>query len=301
MRMIIKMGKRLDKVFKKEAYALGIRRANTDDPFFIKYPTIHEWWADPFVCSDKGEDYCFVELMSSYRLHGEIAVALIKNGKIGDFRVVISEPFHMSFPNVFLYRNQWYMLPETNACRQVRLYRAVNFPYEWELDTILCTDERLVDHALLPMNDIFFVVSNDILNEAEAYNRFFVLDMEKKSFAEFFPEGEWGIIRPGGTFYKKNDKWRHVLQDGILAYGDFLHLYEVETFHVDCFKEREIGSVHVKDFRYENDNKKLEHIHTFNCNDKYEVIDLQYPKTYPNKLLIHWYHEYLKHVKKNWK
>ena len=291
----------LDKMFKSDAYGVAIRKANTNDPFYIKYPTTGEWWADPFVCHHEGVDYCFVELMSSYRLHGEIAVAKIENGMIGDFTVVISEPFHMSFPNVFLHDNQWYMLPETNHSHQVRLYKATKFPYEWELDKVLCDNVRLVDHALFPHKNGFLVLSNDIVNEKEAYNRFFVLDMHEKTFVEFFPEGEWSSIRPGGNFYMKDNKWYHVLQDGVLAYGDYLHVYEVDEFNTKIFKEHEIKTIRVNDLDYANNNGSLEHIHTYNCNEHYEVIDLQYPKIYPNKLLIHWYHEYLKHIKRNWK
>lgn len=295
------MKKRIDKMIRKDAYALGIRKANTQNPFYIKYPTIHEWWADPFVCHHEGRDYCFVELMSSYRLHGEIAVAEIEDDKIGDFKVVISEPFHMSFPNVFKWDNQWYMLPETNHCRQVRLYKAVNFPFEWELDTVLCQDECLVDHAMFSIKGGFYVISNDITNERESYNRFFHFDMERKTFTEFHPQGEWSNVRPGGTFYCRDGKWRHVLQDGVQAYGDYLHIYEVDEFSQATFREHKVGTVRVNDLQYKNDNGKLEHIHTFNCNEKYEVIDLQYPKVYPQKIFIHWYHEYLKHVKKDWK
>lgn len=295
------MKKRLNKMLRKDAYAIGIRRAGTQEPFFIKYPTVHEWWADPFVCHNEGKDYCFVEIMSSYRLHGEIAVAPIENGRIGDFRVIISEPFHMSFPNVFKWGNKWYMLPETNHCRQVRLYRAVNFPYEWELDTVLLDDERLVDCALFPVEDGFYVIANDIVEEARAYNRFFHLDMTRKSFAELHLQGDWSDVRPGGSFYRKNGKWHHVLQDGVRAYGDYLHVYEVDEFTEKTFKEHKIASVRVNDLQYKNDNGKLEHIHTFNCNEVYEVIDLQYLKIYPQKMFMHWYHEYLKHIKKDWK
>ncbi|WP_276840244.1 hypothetical protein, partial [Anaerovibrio lipolyticus] len=290
----------LDKILRKDAYGVAIRKANTNDPFFIKYPTVSEWWADPFVCHHDGRDYCFVELKSSYRLHGEIAVATIEDGIIGNFTVVISEPFHMSFPNIFKYDNQWYMLPETNYCNQVRLYKAVKFPYEWKLDKILCNDVRLVDHALFPQKTGFYVLSNDIVNLEQAYNRFFVLDMREKTFIEFFPEGYWSNIRPGGNFYEKDNRWYHVLQDGVLAYGDYLHVYEVDEFSKKIFKEHETKTIRVSDLEYANSNGRLKHIHTYNCNEFYEVIDLRYSKIYPNRLLIHWYHEYLKHIKHNW-
>ena len=54
--------KKLDKILKKEAYAVAIRKAKTNDPFYIKYPTMHEWWADPFVCKHGLPPYIFNSL-----------------------------------------------------------------------------------------------------------------------------------------------------------------------------------------------------------------------------------------------
>ena len=42
---------------------------------------------------------------------------------------IINEPFHMSFPNVFKFENEFYMMPENSESNQLRLYNAVDFPY----------------------------------------------------------------------------------------------------------------------------------------------------------------------------
>lgn len=114
---------------------------------------------------------------------------------------------------------------------------------------------------------------------------------------EFYPHGNYSSIRPGGNFYlSENGKWHHVLQDGVQAYGDYLHLYEVEQFDSREFREKEIRQIHVKDIPLKNNNGKCEHIHTYNCDDEYEVVDLQYKKIYPNKPLLHWIQELRRHL-----
>lgn len=157
-----------EKLCQKYAYAVAIREKGSGAPFKVKYPTIHEWWADPFIVNNADKHCLFVERMSSYRQNGDIAVASVVNGEIGKFHVVLRESFHLSFPNVFSWKGNWYMLPETKGSQQVRLYRAKHFPDSWELDTVLLDQVSLVDHALYPVEDGFLVVSNDITDEREA-------------------------------------------------------------------------------------------------------------------------------------
>ena len=288
---------KFEKLCKLSAYAVAIRRKGTNEGFLIKYPTWKYWYADPFVVGYQGKEYIFVEIMNSYKIYGEIAVAPIENDKIGDFSVTISEKFHLSFPNVFCFNGEWYMIPESNAVRQVRLYHATEFPYKWELDKILLNDVRLVDHALFPKDSGYLVLSNDIENEEKSYNRFFSLDMKKKEMNELELQGTWSNMRPGGTFYRKKDEWHHVYQDGIRVYGEYIHVFKVEINDEKFFKEEEIKQIHVNDLDYKNSNGKFDNIHTYNCDDIYEVIDLQYKRIYPHKMTMHWWREYLKHNK----
>lgn len=279
------------------AYAVAIRKRGTNEPFQVKYPTNLEWYADPFVCNDKGKEYVFVELMNSYHLDGEIAVASVENGRIGKFKVVIHEAFHMSFPNVFQWQGTWYMLPETNMSNEVRLYRAEQFPYHWHLDKILLKDIKLVDHALYPIEDGFLVISYDITDSHDMHNRIYHLNMNFKTMEEIFPQGKWCKERPGGTFYQKDRQWYHVIQDCEKAYGDFLHVYKTTKFTENELQEEKVGEIHPSNVEWMPKKAEMQHLHTYNCDEQYEVIDLQYMKTYPDKFFIHQSHEILKRIK----
>ena len=282
------------KLYMKEAYGIAVRSlSDPDGPYLAKYPGPLQWYADPFVCGAKGQEHVFVELMNHYNVYGQIAAAPIVDGRVGDFRIVLDEPFHLSFPHVFQWEGAWYMLPETCMSGQVRLYRCEEFPGRWALDRTLLQGAELVDHALFPAEGGFRMVSHDISRRDARQNRAFRLDMEKKALREIHPQGDWCRERPGGTFYRKDGAWYHAIQDCRLHYGDFLHVYRVHEFTDERFSEEEAFQVRVGDVRIEPDNGKLEHIHTYNRDSRYETIDFRYWKFYPDKFFLHhWQHFY---------
>ena len=290
----------LHKLCKRVAYGVAIRPLGAEDqPFRVKYPSPLKWYADPFVCSEGENTYVFVELLHSYHVDGEIAVARVEQGRIGKFRTVIREPFHMSFPNVFQWQGAWYMLPETCQSGQLRLYRARRFPYDWELSGVLLEGRELVDHALYPTEDGFFILTYDQTEPQDSRNRIFHLHMDSGRLEEIFPQGNWCRERPGGTFYRAGEKWRHVVQEcrqGV--YGEYLHVFEVEHFDRERFEEREIRQVHMQDLAVSPDNGRLQYLHTYNRNADYEVIDVRYDKIYPDKFFIHQWEEIRKRLKK---
>ena len=64
---------------------------------------------------------------------GVIALASSADGfKWGYRQVVLDEPFHLSYPYVFEFEGEHYMVPESHQDRSLRLYRAVDFPTRWE-------------------------------------------------------------------------------------------------------------------------------------------------------------------------
>jgi len=46
-------------------------------------------------------------------------------------RSVLAEPFHLSYPHVFEWNSDFYMIPESYQAGAVRLYRAEEFPFRW--------------------------------------------------------------------------------------------------------------------------------------------------------------------------
>lgn len=91
-----------------------------------------EFVADPFMARLNGTWHMFFEVMNQRTQRGEIGLAQSEDGLVWSYRqIVLAEPFHLSYPYVFEWAGEHYMIPETLGANAVRLYRATHFPTEW--------------------------------------------------------------------------------------------------------------------------------------------------------------------------
>ena len=103
-------------------------------------------YADPFIVSDGTRQYLFIEDFSVANNKGHISVIEFgHDGALSDPRPVLVRPYHLSYPFVFHDGKNWYLIPETASRETIELYRAVDFPTEWEFVTELVTGIRALD------------------------------------------------------------------------------------------------------------------------------------------------------------
>lgn len=89
--------------------------------------------ADPFMVQSGDAWHLFFQVMNSATRKGEIGLATSGNGRYWQYRrIVLREDFHLSFPCVFRWNDDFYMVPESVQAGAIRLYRAVSFPNQWE-------------------------------------------------------------------------------------------------------------------------------------------------------------------------
>lgn len=94
--------------------------------------------ADPFAVEKDGLWHLFFEVDSVSTRQGEIALATSPDLVHWTYRqIVLDEPFHLSYPQVFEHDGVWYMIPESCAANSIRLYRADPFPSHWTLEAEL--------------------------------------------------------------------------------------------------------------------------------------------------------------------
>ena len=90
-------------------------------------------WADPFPLRVNGRSWLFFEEIPWRGSRGHISVAeLDGDGDLHDQRIVLATPHHLSYPFVFKHEDEIYLLPESRASSATTLYRARNFPDDWE-------------------------------------------------------------------------------------------------------------------------------------------------------------------------
>jgi hypothetical protein len=117
----------------------------------VLQPPRDRFWADPFVLKQQEKYFIFVEELFYSSPKGHISVLEINPSNkmsVTNSTKVLEEKYHLSYPFVFCYRGAIYMLPETSENRTIQIYRAVNFPYKWELHAVLMEDVSAVDTTL---------------------------------------------------------------------------------------------------------------------------------------------------------
>ena len=90
--------------------------------------------ADPFMIQHEDCWFMFFEILNWRANKGEIGLATSHDGVNWQYEArVLVEPFHLSYPYVFRFDGDFYMMPEAKQSGAVRLYRASEFPHSWSL------------------------------------------------------------------------------------------------------------------------------------------------------------------------
>lgn len=187
------------------------------------------FYADPFPFNHAGNDYIFVEDYPHNTKKAIISVSRIEDGIAGKPIPVIEEPYHLSYPQVFRHDGEIWMLPESSAGKKLVLYRAKNFPLEWERNTVLRENTHLSDATLLKHEGLFWLFATDTEGHGSTSDMLVIL------YAKYL-QGPWtehpsnpiiidrAAARPGGAFIKSGDQISLPVQDGTLEYGGGLGL-----------------------------------------------------------------------------
>lgn len=110
--------------------------------------------ADPFGLWRDELLYVFVESYD-YRVRKGVIEVLVLDAdlRLQERRVVLAEPWHLSYPYVFESDGEIWMLPEGYKSGRTTLYRCVEFPWKWVSEPRFSLPEAAIDPALLRTSD----------------------------------------------------------------------------------------------------------------------------------------------------
>jgi len=197
--------------------------------------------ADPFMLRKDGRWYMFLEIFNEASRRGEIALAVSPDANRWQYQgVVLREPFHLSYPQVFEWNGVYYMLPETRAASAVRLYRATRFPDEW---TFACELLRgpFADSTLVFQDGLWWLF---------AYQR----DNSLSLYYAPEPIGSWTLhpsspivtrsrtaSRPAGRIVRFRGSLLRYAQDETSGYGGALRAIQIDEMTTSVYSEHEIS------------------------------------------------------------
>lgn len=244
------------------------------DEFKYLMPPVDRFWADPFQLKAHGKYYIFFEdyVNSAGRAHISV-VEIDRNGIVSGPTEVLKLDCHLSYPFVFEWQGDYYMIPETGERNVVEVYRAHSFPFEWKPEKVLLEARSPLDATLVEAEGRWWMFVN-IQEEGVAVN----WDELHLYYAES-PLGPWNpharnpvvsnvrSARPAGRLFLSNGVLYRPSQDSSLRYGYATTISKVTNLSTTTYAETEVLKI-VPDW-----DTDIIGIHTVNWLDEMTVID----------------------------
>lgn len=263
----------VNKLFIGGVWIVGVRERHTPDMLYYRLLTRNgEWLADPFLYEVNGKHYLFVEQYYQNKNRAGIGVLEITEGeRTIDVINIIDTPYHMSYPCIFSYKGEHWMIPESASNQTLDLYKATDFPYKWEQVTHLLENKRVVDTtAYIKGDDVFLLSYETVLQGWDLV--IYQLDLLSYGLTKITTvHYDNNVGRPAGRLFMKDGRLYRPAQNCVLKYGESLLFYEVTEFTNNTYHEEFSYEVKCNEVRM---NAKFERIHTYNSDSKYEVIDV---------------------------
>jgi hypothetical protein len=237
-------------------WSIGIYKGNSpvslSSPEYVKNPVLTckdildtpaNFVADPFMVKEKDTWYLFFEVLNKISNKGEIGVAISNDTITWKYKkIVLVEPFHLAYPYIFKWQDDFYMIPDCNKNYSVRLYKATEFPYKWTLSSILLGG-TYADPSIFYNNGKWWLFLLDMSpNKYDLY--LFYSDSLIGPWLKHpnnpIVKGDKSIARPAGRVILNNKKIIRYAQDNLLDYGRRVRAFEILRMTEDDYDEKEI-------------------------------------------------------------
>lgn len=216
------------------------------EPFAPLYPPKGTGWADPFLFERQGRQWLFVEEIPG-RGKGELSVLeRLPDGTWGPSRPVLREPFHLSYPQVFEHGGAVYMTPESGAARQVRLYRATDFPGGWVLDRVLLDDVAAADATFLEHGGRWWLFATVKRPGGSSWDELCLFHAPGR-LGPYEPHPLNPVVRdvrrgrPAGRILERGGRLFRPAQDSSGCYGRALAILEITRLDPEGYEERPVA------------------------------------------------------------
>ena len=182
----------IEKVFYREQWVLFFSLSNRSFPLnFRKFkamiPPPDRDWADPFVVSQNGKHYLFIEELIYQKRKGHISCLVLDGkGRVETIATILEQPFHLSYPFIFQHNSVWYMVPESAANKTVDLYECIAFPFQWKFKRTLLSVMEAFDSTIHFHNNRYWLFCTIRKRTGASAND----DLHIYSTANFL-EGNW--------------------------------------------------------------------------------------------------------------
>jgi hypothetical protein len=208
------------------------------------HPPAGRLWADPMLVRKNGRAFMFFEDYDYGLRRARISVVeLAASGCVGAPRPALEADHHISYPFVFEWRGDHFMVCETASVQAVRLYRAVEFPTRWEYVQDLLSGIKAADATICEHRGRWYLFTSVSETGGSSWDELFL-------FVSDTPIGPWSphpmnpivsdvrSARPGGALFRRDGVLYRPAQNSDKTYGHSLAILEVTELTPDRYAER---------------------------------------------------------------
>jgi hypothetical protein len=240
-------------------------------------PPKDRFWADPHIVFKNNTYYIFFEEFDYQQNKGHISYFTIdQDGKYSKPTKIIEQPFHLSYPFVFEYENQMFMIPETKTKKSIQLYKCLKFPEKWEFQKNLLTNIDAVDSTIFFYENKWWMFTGIRENIRSDWNNLHIFFTDNPTTANWIPHPMNLITkniknsRPAGAIFIEDGQiFRPAQISSIEEYGKAIVINQINILNENNYEEEEIKII-------EPWEKRIKGIHTLNHANKLTILDAKW-------------------------
>lgn len=199
--------------------------------------------ADPFIVSVDDQWHLFFEVLNGWSGKGQIGHAVSKDGGNWAYQqIVLSESFHLSYPYVFEWKGDYYMIPESHEAEAVRLYKASRFPSEWTFIATLLQGPYFADSSILRHEDRWWLFVDASPTMRHDTLRLYYANELTGPWLEHpkspIIKGDASNARPAGRVLAHNGKIFRFAQNSLPFYGTDVRAFEITEMTAQTYQEQ---------------------------------------------------------------
>jgi hypothetical protein len=219
---------------------------------WLMTPPADRFWADPFPIEKDGRVWILLEVLPFATQRGHLAaIELFEDGSYGKEETIMITESHLSYPFIFSWQDELYLLPEAGESREVTLWKCESFPDRWTKAATLLTDVCFADATLIEHEGLWWLFMT--IGEQNGI----CLQDELHLYYAHSPLGPWTPhienpiksdarnSRPAGNIFYRDGVLYRPAQDCATGYGKATVLNRIDRLDIEGFFETPVGRIDV--------------------------------------------------------
>ena len=207
-------------------------------------PPAGYFWADPFLLKRAGREYVFFEEFEFACKRGHLACMDLTSTGPTAVTTILRQTHHLSYPFLFEFAGELYLLPESAENHSIDLYRCERFPDQWVFVKSLMSGLEAYDATLYPHAGRWWMFVNLRQHpDSSPHELLYLFSAETPLSDEWEPHPENPVVthassaRPAGALFTADGCIYRPSQNCAGSYGRGLNINRVIEWNRHKYRE----------------------------------------------------------------